>query len=91
MPISRDTTLVEFVFSSQEQIDFVLKRNFEGTLNRSSLQEYLEHNRSRIFSHVWRIYAYKRDEIMAMMPKSKSPDTWLRKPYSPGVTPLSLP
>lgn len=84
-----------YILTTQAQLDFLKTANWTGTFGRVWLErntdirrEYAIGMRGEAF--YWKIAELERVRLGSSA-KSKSPDTWLRKPYKPGVTPLSLP
>lgn len=83
-----------FTFRTQQQVAYAVAQNWSGSLNREQIGIYIAAYGSAIG---WRVscFVWKADALRNLgpdpLPKSKSPDTWLRKPYVAGVDPLALP
>lgn len=94
MPANGRRAIASFTLTTQAQVDYVISQNWSGTMSVGQLREYIA-RRGSALGITRDIYCWKIADILrncpAAIPRSKSPDTWLRKPYQPGVTPLSLP
>jgi hypothetical protein len=86
---------VPFTFTTQDQVDFAMSRDWDGSFSCRQIHEYIEVHGTAIGlrgnPYTWKVDAIFDATGGAPKPISKSPDTWLRRPYIPLVTPLELP
>lgn len=83
-----------YTITTQAQIAFLITAGWQGTFGAQWLRSnHCANYELGMIGEVfdWKIEILERIRISGSAAMSKSPDTWLRKPYKPNVVPLSLP
>lgn len=94
MPRQNNLDTETFTFRTQQQVAYALAQNWSGSLNPEQIRCQIGDHGTAIG---WTVncFVFKANALKNLgpdpLPKSKSPDTWLRSPYIPGVEPLALP
>lgn len=82
-----------FEFTTQAQVDFALSQQWDGSFSPAQINECIRQRGTAVGlegnPYCWKVQLLKAPSLWVK--PSRSPDTWLKKPYTTNVTPAPLP